>query len=220
MAKIRGKYDEQLNELSASLLKMSMLATDAVSKAISALKADDKALMKQVINEDDDINHLERRIDQLGLNLLLRQQPVAKDLRKISATLKMITDIERIGDAASDISAIGLNMDNAIFSEFPELFSMAETARDMVSMAMDAYTSNSLDKALEVTKTDDIIDQHFVDILHKVSKIVSVKAGLSEQLINCIMIAKYLERIGDHAVNLCEWVEFYLTGIHKDERII
>ena len=217
----RQAFDMELEELSSALIRMGVAATDAIDKAMTALKKSDELLARQVISGDNLIDEMERSIEQRCLRLLLKQQPVAGDLRKISTAIKMITDIERIGDAASDIAEISFYLKTTTFPEIEkEVFDMAKAARDMVSDAIEAYVSENLELAQELHKRDDIVDNYFLTIRKKLSKIMTANNELMDAAMDYLMIIKYLERIGDHAENICEWVEFYKTGVHKNERIL
>ena len=217
----RQAFDMELEELSSALIRMGVAATDAIDKAMTALKKSDELLARQVISGDNLIDEMERSIEQRCLRLLLKQQPVAGDLRKISTAIKMITDIERIGDAASDIAEISFYLKTTAFPEIEkEVFDMAKAARDMVSDAIEAYVSENLELAQELHKRDDIVDNYFLTIRKKLSKIMTANNELMDAAMDYLMIIKYLERIGDHAENICEWVEFYKTGVHKNERIL
>lgn len=217
----RQAYDDELRELSDSLIRMGAAATSAVDKAITALLTGDKALARKVIEDDNLIDHMERTIEQRCLHLLLRQQPVAGDLRDIGAAIKMITDIERIGDAASDISEISLQLDSPPFSDIEEdLQSMAAAARDMASSAIESYVKGDLELANRTRARDDIVDDYFLKIRGVLGDKMRSHAEIMEAAIDYLMIIKYLERVGDHAENLCEWVEFDKTGVHKREKIL
>jgi len=217
----RQAFDMELEELSSALIRMGVAATDAIDKAMTALKKSDELLARQVISGDNIIDEMERSIEQRCPRLLLKQQPVAGDLRKISTAIKMITDIERIGDAASDIAEISFYLKTTAFPEIEkEVFDMAKAARDMVSDAIEAYVSENLELAQELHKRDDIVDNYFLTIRKKLSKIMTANNELMDTAMDYLMIIKYLERIGDHAENICEWVEFYKTGVHKNERIL
>ena len=207
---MRSKFDEQLALLNRDLTKMGSLCEEALALAAKALANADGQTAAKIAPIDSEIDQMERTIESLCLKLLLQQQPVARDLRQISAALKMITDMERIGDQASDISEIVQTVDVQKFAHELDLASMADAAVRMVTESVDAYVKKDLELAHRVVAEDDIVDAHFVRI----------KNGLmlhimnSECALDLLMIAKYLERIGDHAVNIAEWVEFSITGVH------
>jgi len=218
---IRQTFDLELEELSSALIRMGAAAADAIDKAMIALKNSDKKLARQVILGDNQIDEMERSIEHHCLRLLLKQQPVAGDLRRISTAIKMITDIERIGDAAADIAEISIQLDTPSFPEIAgDVFTMAQAACNQVSAAIDAYVTEDLELAHETREKDDIVDDYFLKIRAVLGKRMGANASLMDEAMDYLMIIKYLERIGDHAVNLCEWVEFYKTGIHKNERIL
>lgn len=218
---IRQVFDSELEELSTALTRMGAAVTDAIGKAIQALFKGDKELARQVISGDKQINDMERDIEHRCLRLLLKQQPVAGDLRKISTAIKMITDIERIGDAAEDIAEISLNLDSPAFPEIKEdIIAMAKAAQDMVSASVDAYIKEDLELAHKTREKDDIVDDYFIKIRAVLGGKLRDSVTAMDDALDYLMIIKYLERIGDHAVNICEWVEFYKTGIHKNERIL
>lgn len=219
----RRLYDDELKELSSALIRMGTMAIDALSRSMQALKTFDKQLAKEIIEDDANINSIERDIETMCLKMILKQQPVATDLRKISTAIKMITDIERIGDAASDIAEISMYHDSDCIN-FPELqeevLKMAEAAKEMVAAAIEAYVKGDLVLARETMDKDDIVDDYFRDIRHELGSRIYKDTHEMDVVIDYLMIVKYLERIGDHAVNICEWVQFYITGIHINERII
>jgi len=217
----RRLYDDELKDLSAALIKMGTTAIDAVTRSMQALKTFDKQLAKEIIEDDANINAMERDIETMCLKLILKQQPVATDLRKISTAIKMITDIERIGDAASDIAEISLYHESFSFPELQEeVLKMAVSAKEMVASAIEAYVKGDLALAVETMKKDDIVDDYFRKIRHELGSNIYKDALDLDTIIDYLMIVKYLERIGDHAVNICEWVQFYVTGIHINERIL
>ncbi len=217
----RRLYDDELKDLSSALIRMGSTAIDAVTRAMQALKTFDKALAKEIIEDDANINAMERDIETMCLKLILKQQPVASDLRKISTAIKMITDIERIGDAASDIAEISMYHDKCTFPELQEeVLKMAVSAKEMVASAIDAYVKGDLELARQTMAKDDIVDDYFNKIRHELGSKIYKDTMDMDTLIDYLMIVKYLERIGDHAVNICEWVQFYVTGIHINERIL
>ena len=217
----RKLYDDELKDLSSALIRMGTAAIDAVTRAMQALKTFDKALAKEIIEDDANINAMERDIETMCLKLILKQQPVAGDLRKISTAIKMITDIERIGDAASDIAQISLYHDSFNFPELQDkVLSMAVAAKEMVADAIDAYVKGDLELALKTIEKDDVVDDYFLSIRGELGSNIHKDSMDMDTVIDYLMIIKYLERVGDHAVNICEWVQFYVTGIHHNERII
>lgn len=217
----RAKYDDELQDLSTELIKMGATATQAIEKAMKAIKDSDKELAKEIIEGDRVINDMEKDIEHRCLRLILKQQPVARDLRKVSTAIKMVTDIERIGDAASDIAEITIHLDECEFQDIKNaVLNMAETAKNMVVSAIDAYVEENMILALNTIKQDDIVDECFLSIRRELSKRLIANEHEMDVIMDYLMIIKYLERVGDHAVNVCEWVQFYMTGVHNDEKIV
>ena len=217
---MRSRFDEKLITLHNSLIEMGSLIEFAISNATNALLEQDIALSNNVINGDYLIDEKENEIESLCLKLLLSQQPVALDLRKISTALKMITDMERIGDQAADISEISvylLNYDR--ISEFKYIQQMANTTIKMVKTSIDAYIKKDLSLAQNVIDSDDIVDDLYVKIKKDLISLVHDDASTGEQAFDLLLIAKYYERIGDHAVNIAEWVIFSITGKHRDNKV-
>jgi len=222
MDNTRRIFNTDLQELSDALIRMGAAATNAVDRALTALIAGDKDLARKVVEDDNTIDEMERNIEHRCLHLLLRQQPVvASDLREVGTAIKMITDIERIGDHAADISEINLHLERPIFPEIAEdLTAMANAARSMVSQAIESYVKGDLELAGKTRAQDDIVDNYFVKIRAILGDKMRADAEDMDAAIDYLMIIKYFERIGDHAENICEWVEFDQTGIHKKERIL
>ena len=216
----RQRFDEELQALSDSLVQMGATANAAIDRAITALLTGDRALAQQVVNDDDRMDEMERKIEQTCLRLLLKQQPVAGDLRKISTAIKMITDIERIGDAAADIAEISLHLSVPMFPEIQtDLKAMTIAVQDMATSAIRAYVEEDLELAKRTQEKDDIVDDYFLTIRTVFGEKLRVDVKLMDAVLDYLLIIKYLERIGDHAENICEWVEFYKTGIRKNDRI-
>ncbi|HIV87995.1 MAG TPA: phosphate signaling complex protein PhoU [Candidatus Pygmaiobacter gallistercoris] len=215
---VRKSFDAQLSELSSSLIRMGSISVQAIEDAIRAFKTRDAELANQVIAGDRRVDDMEREIERHCLTLLLRQQPVARDLRTISTALKMITDIERIGDAAADIAEISRH----ITGEIPEILElidkMAAEARGMVADAVDAFVRTDTEQAEAVIARDDIVDDAFNAVKERMVEVLRRDSSMVDVAIDYLMIAKYLERLGDHAVNICEWTEFSKTGIHQTGR--
>lgn len=221
MSKNRAKYDDELSKLSDELIKMGATATEAIENVMSAFRNDDKELAKEIISGDRVINEMENDIEHKCLKIILKQQPVAGDLRKVSTAIKMVTDIERIGDAASDIAEIIIQMDESEYDDIKKsVLNMAKTAKNMVVSAIDAYVEENLILAINTIKQDDVVDECFLSIRKKLSKRLIENEHEMDVIMDYLMIIKYLERVGDHAVNVCEWVQFYMTGIHNDEKIV
>ena len=217
----RKAFDLELEELSSELVKMGAAATEAVDKAMTALEKNDKKLAHAVILGDSVIDEMERSIEHRCLRLLLRQQPVAGDFRRISVAIKVITDIERIGDAAVDISKLSLDREECIFPDIQKsVLEMAKVARTMVDESIEAYVHEDEEAAKQTIEKDAIVDTYFIDIRNALGQRLSKHADDIMEIMDYLLIIKYLERVGDHAANICEWVEFYKTGIHKREQIL
>ena len=210
---MRSKFEEQLAELNDMLIEMGTLIETAIALATQALKEQDTELAKKAIVYDQEVDQKEKDIEALCLKLLLRQQPVARDLRLISAAMKMITDMERISDQAADIAEITIMLAGAPYIKKLEYIpQMAAATIKMVTDSIDAFVKKDLNLAESVIKSDDIVDDLFDTV--KIGLIEWIRADLTngEQALDFLMIAKYFERIGDHAVNIAEWVVFSITG--------
>ena len=213
---MRNRFDEQLHTLNHELLEMGALIERAIRSATDALVKQDVEAALQAIAADKEVDQAEREIESLCLKLLLQQQPVARDLRLISSALKMITDMERIGDQASDIAELVIYLSKEPYiKELTHLPQMAENAIRMVTGALDAYVRKDVVLAQEVMGMDDAIDALFVTVKDELIALIRHDAAAGSQAIDLLMIAKYYERIGDHAQNIAEWVEYALTGRHK-----
>lgn len=216
MINVRNRFDEQLHTLNHELLEMGALIERAIRSATAALVKQDVEAALQAIAADKEVDQAERDIESLCLKLLLQQQPVARDLRLISSALKMITDMERIGDQASDIAELVIYLSKEPYiKELTHLPQMAEHAIRMVTGALDAYVRKDVVLAQEVMAMDDTIDALFVTVKDELIALIRSDAAAGSQAIDLLMIAKYYERIGDHAQNIAEWVEYALTGRHK-----
>ena len=185
---MRNRFDNQLAELNNELISMGALCENAIASAVKSLIDGDTKLAAAAIRIDHEIDRKEREIESMCLKLLLQQQPVASDLRLISSVLKMITDIERIGDQASDIAD-----------------------------SLDAFVRRDLTLAWSVIEYDDVVDRLFDECKQDLIAEIAQSPADGERVLDVLMIAKYLERIGDHATNIAEWVEFSITGTHKSE---
>ena len=216
---MRNRFDEQLHTLNHELLEMGALIERAIRSATDALVKQDVEAALQAIAADKEVDQAERDIESLCLKLLLQQQPVARDLRLISSALKMITDMERIGDQASDIAELVIYLSKEPYiKDLTHLPQMAENAIRMVSGALDAYVRKDVVLAQQVMGMDDAIDALFVTVKDELIDLIRHDAAAGSQAIDLMMIAKYYERIGDHAQNIAEWVEFSVTGVHKDSQ--
>ena len=213
---MRNRFDRQLALLDENMIRMGELCELAINRVIKALTGESVEEARAVIEADDEIDHMEKDIERLCLKLLLQQQPVAKDLRRISAALKMITDMERIGDQTADIADIVIAANMCEVQDVRDITIMADDAGKMVRDSVAAYVEKDLEKARQVMKSDDVVDDLFEKIRGELIAFIAEKQGKDgSEVIDRLMISKYLERIGDHATNIAEWVEFSITGVHK-----
>ena len=213
---MRNRFDQQLELLNEQLIRMGELCEVAIGKATTALKEGSMEQAQKVIEADEEIDQAETDIERLCLKLLLQQQPVARDLRQISAALKMITDMERIGDQASDIAEIIITEEKSEAQDIPKIIKMSEAAGKMVRDSVNAYVEKDLELSRKVIKDDDVVDELFEEVKTTLIDFIAENKGeQGGEAIDLIMVAKYLERIADHATNIAEWVEFSITGIHK-----
>ncbi len=213
---MRSKFDEQLALLNKEMIEMGALCEEIISRVLKALTEEDGQLLHGISSLGPEIDQKERTIETLCLKLLLQQQPVAKDLRQISAALKMITDMERIGDQAEDIAEIVPFVKNRPQTVDTLLHEMAEASIKMVTESVDAFVGRDIGLAKKVIKDDDIVDNYFTLIKQALISGIVDNPKDGECSIDLLMIAKYFERIGDHATNIAEWVVFSVTGIHKE----
>ena len=212
---IRTLFDDELSLLNTELIKMGALCERAVRSALNVYFLGKKADAETANKLEKEIDSKERDIEDLCMKLILRQQPVAGDLRLISSAIKMISDMERIGDQAQDIADIAININSEEINDHVHIRNMSETALSMVSKSIDAFVKKDVSTAEEVIKMDDIVDEGFDKIKEELIQAVREDSKKSEEYIDILMIAKYIERIGDHAVNIAEWVEFSITGTHR-----
>ncbi|MEA5011497.1 MAG: phosphate signaling complex protein PhoU [Angelakisella sp.] len=218
---MRNRFDNELELLHGELMEMGLLIENAIVSAVEALTNRDAAQAQQAIAFDSNVDEKEKDIERRCLRLLLQQQPVATDLRKISTALKMITDMERIGDQAADISEITLMLpQNSGLSGLEDIPRMAQITIGMVKDSIDAYVRKDLDLANAVIARDDQVDELFAWVRQELIDLIRDKSESGSEAVDMLMVAKYLERIGDHATNIAEWVVFSITGVHKDARII
>lgn len=218
---LRINYEHELELLNQDLKEMGQLVESAIEQTFIAFEDQDVQLAEEIIKGDRTVNDMERAIESRCLSLILRQQPVAGDLRVVSTALKVVTDLERIGDHASDIAELLLRLKGEhIYHVVRHLPTMADEARSMVHDAIEAFTNLDVEAAGQVIVRDDIVDQLFNQVKGDVIELLKVSPEHSDQCIDFLMIAKYLERIGDHAVNVCEWTEFSKTGTLKNIRIL
>ena len=216
---MRNRFDRQLEQLHLELIEMGSLCEQVINKTCDMIKDGDVSVGKEIRARDEEIDQKEREIESLCLKLLLQQQPVAKDLRKISAALKMITDMERIGDQAADIAEIIETSQLVVPTDKIKLTEMAKATIHMVTESVDAYVKQNLDIATEVIDSDDYVDNLFVEIREELLEEMDKHEITKENGLDMLMISKYYERIGDHATNIAEWVEFSITGTHRSEEV-
>ena len=216
----RTQYEADLAALKESLARMSRLSADAVEDALEALCTADAEEAKGIIKGDTEVNRMERDIEHRCMTLLLRQQPVAGDLRRISTAMKVVTDIERIGDHAADIAEIIPHLVTVRKEGDPavsQAIAMGKKAHQMILDALDALTAEDENAARRVIAADDEVDYDFNAIKHQLAQEIAEDPGKVDAALDLLMVIKYLERIGDHAVNVAEWVQFVRTGRYKDE---
>lgn len=212
---MRSRFDQQLMQLNEMLVHTGELCERAISQTMVALSGCSDEIACKVIRADAHIDRMERDIEHLCLKLLLQQQPVAGDLRRVSAALKMITDMERIGDQAADIAEIVKSTDMSLVREFPKIPQMAAKTAEMVHDAVKSFVDRDLALATVTQAADDAVDNMFDEVTAEmIDFIVHADAADAQKAIDVIMVAKYLERIGDHATNIAEWVDFAITGVH------
>ncbi len=212
---MRNKFDSQLEKLNLELITMGALCEDAISASVKGFLDDDDALCQKAVEAEDEINRKERDIESICMKLLLEQQPVARDLRVISSALKMISDMERIGDQAYDIAEIAKFIKNSNVKSKIHIKDMAAAATEMVTDSVDSFVKKDVELARAVMAYDDKVDNLFDCVKDELVQLITEDKANGEFCIDLLMIAKYLERIGDHAVNIAEWVEYSITGTHR-----
>jgi phosphate transport system protein len=222
---MRNRFDTELANLNNNLIFMGSLIENAIARAAKALETFDTELAISVISDDNIIDDKEKEIESMCLKLLLMQQPVARDLRQISSALKMITDLERIGDHASDISELVEYLANYKTGQsythiFALISEMARTTIGMVNDSIDAYVKKDEALANAVARRDDVVDKIFCDVKNELIKAVREDSDSGEEAFDLLQVAKYYERIGDHAENIAEWVIFSVTGVHKNKLVL
>ena len=216
---MRSKFDEQLDRLNKEMMKMGSAIEDSIRKAVDALVRQDAELAKKVMIQDEEIDREQKTIENICFNLLIQQQPVAKDLRLISAALKMITDMERIGDHATDISEITIELSKESYiKKLDHIQQMAKETMVMLVQSVEAFVNKDMDKARTVIVHDDVVDDLFNKVKAELIAMIHEDVNAGEQASDLLMAAKYFERIGDHATNISEWVIFSITGQHPDDK--
>jgi len=218
---LRNKFQKELETLGQELIGMVALIERIIGESSLALTTQDKVLCEKVIAYKDDVNILKAEIESKALKIILMQQPVASDLRKISTALKMIIDLERIAGQARDICEIVLNLCEENYQISLEILpQMAELTRQMVYDCVNSFVKQDLDLATKTIETDDLIDSLFDKLKKKMIKLIKEKPSFADQAIYLLMVGKHLEKIGDHAENIAEWVIYSKTGKHKNIKII
>ncbi|HIS56493.1 MAG: phosphate signaling complex protein PhoU [Lachnospiraceae bacterium] len=213
---MRQQLDKQLNRLHVELIKMGSLCEKAISLSAKLLVQRSDSIMREVFAVDSEIDTKEKELESFCMMLLLQQQPVAKDFREVSAALKMVSDLERIGDQAADIADLSRYIKGETVHGLLHINDMASATVKMVTESVDAFVKADLLLARKVMEDDDIVDELFNRVRGELIQMIQVKQIEAETAIDLLMAAKYLERIGDHAVNLAEWVEYSITGARKN----
>lgn len=217
---MRSHFDEQLNRLNEEMILMGSMIEDAIDTACKLMSSRDKEVARKVMEGDALVDRKERDIETLCLRLILMQQPVARDLRLVSSALKMITDMERIGDQAADIAEIVTMPYKGERYDYPkDLSKMGKAAGGMVHDVIDAFVKRDLEMSKEVVKADDVVDEFFEKVRGELLQDLKKRPEAGGQLLDALMIAKYFERIGDHAVNIAHWVEYAVSGFYRGERL-
>ncbi len=212
---MRNKFDSQLEKAEFRAYNNGRALRDAISASVKGFLDDDDALCRKAVETEDEINRKERDIESICMKLLLEQQPVARDLRVISSALKMISDMERIGDQAYDIAEIAKFIKNSNVKSKIHIKDMAAAATKMVTVSVDSFVKKDVELARSVMVYDDKVDNLFDCVRDELVQLITEDKANGEFCIDLLMIAKYLERIGDHAVNIAEWVEYSITGTHR-----
>ena len=216
---MRNRFDEQLEQLNVELIKTGALCEDAISTTAKALIDNDRELARRVKPIEREIDQKERDIESLCMKLLLQQQPVARDLRQISSALKMISDLERIGDQASDIAEILPYLQGSVSESKLHIKEMAQATIKMVTDSIESFVRRDLPLARSVVEYDNVVDGLFNKVKTELIRLISEDSNNGEFCIDLLMVAKYFERIGDHAVNISQWVLFMITGAHEEDTV-
>ncbi|MDR2296178.1 MAG: phosphate signaling complex protein PhoU [Clostridiales Family XIII bacterium] len=214
---MRDSYGKQLEALHVSLIRMGAFCEEAIAKAVKGLLDEDMSLVREVAQTEKEIDLMEREIESFCLRLLLREQPVARDLRQITAAQRMITDMERIGDQAADIAELSTFMVGSPVKSDIRIGDMARAVVKMLSDSVDSFVGDDLEKAHAVIAYDDVVDDLFDEVKRELIALIAKDGESGGACLDLLMIAKYLERIGDHATNIAEWVEYSITGNRRTE---
>lgn len=219
--KMRISFEQELENLNESLTEMGTRVEKIIENTFEAFRNNDRDALEKIIGGDGDVDRMEKDIESKCLSLMLRQQPVARDLRHISMALKVVTDLERIGDHAVDIAELAMRLDQkdaeSMIGYLPE---MVENVKSMLRESITAFVNKDRELARSMEERDDIIDGLFNRVKQEAVKLLKDGSAESDKVVDLLMVAKYLERIGDHAVNVCEWTEFFDTGLVKNVRIL
>ena len=216
-AEMRSKFDEQLQELNNEMIEMGRMIVQSIAMAIESLTNKDEKLAKQIMEGDSEIDRAQKRIESICFQLLIRQQPVAKDLRVVTAAMKMVTDMERIGDHAADISEMTILMGRGSrIGDFSHISRMSSETMRMLNHSIEAYVEKDREKAREVIRQDDIVDELFDQVKRDIIGLIRRNPGDGEEATDLLMVAKYFERIGDHATNIAEWVIYSLKKTEEE----
>ena len=213
---MRNRFDEQLFELNRELIEMGSMCEEVIASAAKALSTGDMVLARKVKESGASIDQMERDIEGRCMKLLLHQQPVARDLRQISAALKMITDMERIGDQAEDIAEIVTFLNGHTMEGVETIEDMARETIKMVTESVDAFVKKDVALAESVLAHDDVVDDYFDKMKCDIINLIAENPADGAFALDLLMVSKYFERIGDHATNIAEWVIYSVTGIHKE----
>ncbi len=217
----RLSFEHELQLLKEHLVEMGRLIEAAIEKTLVAFETQNEVLANEIIQEDRNVNDIEKTIEARCLSLILKQQPVARDLRIVTTALKVVTDMERIGDHAADIAELIIREKREhVYSLVKHIPEMGKVAKEMVHDAVAAFTAVNVDEAREIMKRDDVVDDLFDKVKEEVASLLRSTSEHVDQCVDILMIAKYFERIGDHAVNICEWTEFHETGSVNNIRIL
>jgi phosphate transport system protein len=217
----RLSFEHELQLLKENLVEMGHLIEVAIEKTLAAFEGQNEAMANEIIQEDRNINDIEKTIEARCLSLILKQQPVARDLRIVTTALKVVTDMERIGDHAADIAELIIREKrDPVYDLVKYIPEMGVVAKSMVHDAVRAFTMVNVEEAREIIKRDDVVDDLFDKVKEEVASLLRSTSEHVDQCVDILMIAKYFERIGDHAVNICEWTEFHETGSVNNVRIL
>ena len=217
----RLSFEHELQLLKENLVEMGRLIEAAIERTLVAFETQNEVLANEIIQEDRNVNDIEKTIEARCLSLILKQQPVARDLRIVTTALKVVTDMERIGDHAADIAELIIREKREhVYSLVKHIPEMGKVAKEMVHDAVAAFTAVNVEEAREIMKRDDVVDDLFDKVKEEVASLLRSTSEHVDQCVDILMIAKYFERIGDHAVNICEWTEFHETGSVNNIRIL